>query len=384
MKPLLTGSYLAMTAIAVTVNLSPVCVTSLRNTFELSDTAVGFFLSATFWGFNTTLLLSGPLADRFGMRPLLIAAPILQGTGLVTCGTASNAFLLLPGAFLMGTGSGILEVLVNPIVCLSEPKQKTRAVNFCHAFYSIGAVCCILLASALMRSLSWRGLYFLGLLPVLSYAWIYLRHPLPSLQGIREEKSSSRALWRRPLFWLFLAGMLFSGGTELGPAQWAPTFLHDVFAMEDGLAAMGLLIFSASMALGRIGMSRVASFKNRSKLLTMASFFCGALLVGTSLSPAPLFALVSLALLGFFVSVLWPTLLAMSVDAFPNSGATLFSFLGMAGNAGGILFPPLAGKIADHWNIRLAFGGMSFIPLILMAVFLLMGLSRSLNRNETS
>ena len=320
MKPLLLGSYLAMTAIAVTVNLSPVCVTSLRETFELSDTAVGFFLSATFWGFNTTLLLSGPLADKFGMRPLLIAAPVLQGAGLIACGVAPHAALLVPGAFLMGTGSGILEVLVNPIVCLAEPEQKTRAVNFCHAFYSIGAVCCILLASALTGVVGWRGLYFLGLLPVLAYAWVYLTRPLPSLHGTHQGNASRVALWRRPLFWVFLAAMLLSGGSELAPAQWAPTFLHDVFGMGHAGAAMGLLFFSASMAVGRIGMSRAASLENRVNLLLIASLICAALLLGAGASPNRSCALAALAVLGFSVSIFWPTLLAMSADAFPGAG----------------------------------------------------------------
>jgi len=357
-----------MTAIAVTVNISPTCMTSLRETFSLSDTESGFLLSSIFWGFNLSLLVTGPLADRLGMRPLLTAAPGLQILGLFTCAAAFTRDFLVLGAFLMGIGSGILEVLVNPLVCMTCSSHKTRAINLCHAFYSIGAILSVLCASFIMDTWGWRTAYVVGILPCLAYGWIYRRTPLPSLQGYGPKTSPGSSLLRRPLLWLFLLAMLLAGGTELGPAQWTPVFLQDSFAIRGKNAALGLVLFSAAMAVGRLAMSRIASGKNCLFILKFAALACCLFIFSASVSRHSLHAFGSVFLIGFFVSVFWPTLLSLSADTFPDGGATLFSLLGMAGNASGILFPPLVGRIADTWNLQIGFGFMALIPLALGAL----------------
>jgi len=130
MKRLLLGSYISMIAIAVMVNVPPTCLTTIKASFELSETHGGMLLSSLFWGFSLSILITGPLADRFSMKLFFILASGLQIFGLFTSAFSPIFQTMLIGAFCMGMGSGILEVIVNPLVCIIVPENKTMEFKY--------------------------------------------------------------------------------------------------------------------------------------------------------------------------------------------------------------------------------------------------------------
>jgi fucose permease len=80
-------------------------------------------------------------------------------------------------------------------------------------------------------------------------------------------------------------------------------------------------------------------------------------LVG-SFSPLPWLALVACIAAGFTGSCLWPTMLAITADRYPQGGASMFGLLAAFGNAGGIFMPWIVGWVADlrdlHWGIAVS------------------------------
>lgn len=370
MRRLLLSSYLSMVAIAVMVNVPPTCLTSIKESFALSETQGGLLLSSLFWGFSLTIILTGPLADRYNMKLFFILASFLQISGLLISSFAPIFQIMFIGAFLMGMGSGILEVLVNPLVCLLIPENKTKAMNFCHAFYSIGAVFSVIFASLLLKiGFSWRRVYLFGIVPSLIFGLGYVKSSLPKLPQSDYKRFFGFELIKQPVFFMFLLSMLLAGGTELGSAQWIPAYLEESLNFSRFGGAFGLVLFSTAMALGRITMSKISSKTDSINLLNGASFFCIILFILSSLLKNNFSVMSSFFLLGFFVSIFWPTVIAYSSDVFPKGGATMYSFLAAAGNAGGMIFPALVGIIADRWSLSRGIGTISFLPLLLILVF---------------
>ena len=161
------------------------------------------------------------------------------------------------------------------------------------------------------------------------------------------------------------------GGTELGPAQWLPTYFEEALGWERSNSALALLFFSLAMATGRLVGSRLAQRISPATLIIVSAATCAVFILLMSQPFSPAVSLVSGVLLGVAVAPLWPTALAYTAGLFPSGGATMFSTLAAAGNAGGVLIPWAVGLAKDHWNLHGALGGIAILPLLLVLILIL-------------
>ncbi|RKY05272.1 hypothetical protein DRP77_01490 [Candidatus Poribacteria bacterium] len=367
MRRAILSSYISMVAIAVVVNAPPVCLTSIKAELGLTDSQGGALLSALFWGFALTILITGPLADRFGVKPFLLSASLLQIAGLAACSLSRSFGSMISGALLMGMGGGMLEVLVTPLICLLWPGNRTGAVNLCHSFYSSGAVLTVLSASLLLRAgVSWRVVYLAGTLPPILFGAGYLASPLPRTFLLSDGDGPDLRALIGPLFALMLICMLLGGGTELGVAQWIPAYLEEAVGASKLGGAFGLALFSGAMALGRMGMGGISAKIRPLTLLQLLSASCALLIFFSSLARAvPVIALL-FGFLGLCVAPFWPTIMAICSERFPGGGATMFTLLSAAGNGGGMIFPALVGLISDRAGLRVGIGTLALLPILLL------------------
>ena len=94
------------------------------------------------------------------------------------------------------------------------------------------------------------------------------------------------------------------------------------------------------------------------------------LFLGGSFLPIPGLALTACVAVGLTGSCLWPTMLAVTADRYPEGGASMFGALAALGNAGGICMPWIVGWVADrhnlHWGLAIsALAPALMLPLVL-------------------
>jgi fucose permease len=358
-----------MLGIAVAVNTPPMCLTALTDTFLLTDTQRGVLLGALFWGFVAAIVCTGPLGDRFGYKPFLVLASGLQIGGLVLSATAQSYAALLTGATVLGVGSGVLEVLVSPLVCVLRPHERTRAMNLCHGFYSVGAIGTLALSMHLLKlQVSWRAIYLTMTVPVLLYGLGFLTCRLPRPE--RQNTNLASVLpWRERVFWLMLVAMLLIAGTEIGPHQWMSAYLEEVFHFARETAGSGLVLFAVMMALGRFAMGSLPAKYVPLRVLLLNCVGSAACIALAGTTHSRVVAVASFACLGWFVSAFWPTVLAHCADRIPNGGITMFGALSAVGNSGGIVFPTMVGWLADQSSLRTGMLSLAVVPLLAGGLF---------------
>jgi MFS family permease len=86
---------------------------------------------------------------------------------------------------------------------------------------------------------------------------------------------------------------------------------------------------------------------------------------------------VACVLSGLTGSCLWPTMLAITADRYPNGGATMFGALAALGNAGGIFMPWAVGIVADHSNLHWGLAVSAIAPLLMLPIVLVLGRNKS-------
>ena len=70
----------------------------MGNYFAASEFLVGLTLTIFFFTFAVSMVLFGPLSDKFGRRPILIFGAATYTAASIACANAANIYLLLATA----------------------------------------------------------------------------------------------------------------------------------------------------------------------------------------------------------------------------------------------------------------------------------------------
>jgi len=371
----------AMMCLAITINLLPVFLTSLAVAYgshgPLDGEKLGRLGALTFAGLVAGILVTGPLADRFGAKIFAIAGHALIAAGLLGAAFAPNYASLGGALVVLGFGAGILDMILSPIVAALNPTRRSSAMNWLHSFYCVGAVVVILVGTGLLRAgQDWRTAC-LALLPLpLGVMLLFSAQRFPPLTT-EGGRISLRVLLKQRWFQIALVAIFLGGASEQGVAQWLPSFAQISLGYPAWIGGTSLLLFSVAMALGRMAVGSVDL--RHDPYLTMA-MGCGLTVVlflgGAGLALPPPLALSAFILAGFTGSCLWPTLLAIAADRQPEGGASMFGALAAAGNAGAVCVPWMVGWIADLHSLAWGLAASAISPALLLGLILLLRLSR--------
>ncbi len=361
-------NYAAMMALAIAVNLFPVYLTALGEALGgLTHEQLGRIGAATFLGLVAGILLTGPLADRFGPKRFAVLGNLLVAAGLGLLALAQSYPAVLAAAALMGFGAGVLDMVLSPIVCAFQPAQRTAAMNWLHSFYCVGAVATVLIASLALRvGIGVRTLaLWLTLLPLLvGIGFLGLR--IPPLVAAGGPRLRLRALCRRPFFLVALVAIFLAGATELGLAQWLPAYAEKSLGYTPWLGGMALLAFSVAMTLGRMLVGLIGPRVRPLPLLIGCCWVSVALFLLASFAPWPPVALGASIAVGLTGSALWPSMLGVTADRFPHGGATMFGVLAALGNLGGVFMPWIVGVAADASALNLGIATATLCPFLMV------------------
>ena len=356
----------------VTVSFSTagpaMCMPALAGELHLTYAQQGLLFSAVMWSVPLSLLVAAA-ADRIGFRALLVTASAVQAGGWFLLASADSYAHALTGAFVMGLGGSIAEPLLTPLVCAIFPDRRTRMTNFLHAFYCVGMAGIALLVMALAPAgLSWRGTFRLLGLGCLPHGLAALALPLPARAHDGLVRMPMRGLLGRGAFWLLAGLILLGAAAEMGPADWLPTFLHNIPGASQAAGGIALAVFGSLMAAGRFLTAALAGRVGVRRLLGVsAGFSCLCLAaVGAPLPPPARAA--CLCLVGLGVACFWPTLMAAAGDRFPQAGASMFSVLSFVGSAGCAAVPVVVGFLGERLgSLAPALALLAVLPAILLA-----------------
>ncbi len=124
---------------------------------------LGPVLSAALVGMSLGALSSGPLADRFGRKWVVILTTALFGVGTLLSATSTTLTQLEFWRFITGLGLG--AAMPNIATLLSEyMPQKRRAlmVNLMLSMFPLGAALGGVLAAAMIKDFGWHSILIVG------------------------------------------------------------------------------------------------------------------------------------------------------------------------------------------------------------------------------
>src|SRR5690348_14655474 len=117
---------------------------------------------AYFIGFASTQLIWGPLADRFGRKPILAVGILLYGVFASLCGFAATFPMLIAGRFAMGASAAVTRVLVIAMVRdLFEGEAMARVMSLVFMVFMLIPVLAPNIGQAILLVATWRAIFLL-------------------------------------------------------------------------------------------------------------------------------------------------------------------------------------------------------------------------------
>ena len=382
-------------------NLDGILIPHLKKACELTNAQSTLIDVAIFFAYFLMAIPAGMILKKWGYKNGIIAGLVLAGIGafmFVPAASSRTYELFLLALFIIGCGITILETAANPYAAVlgDEKGASTRlnlgaAINGLAVFIApvIGAKFILSgvehtkeqlammpaaekIAYLNMESSAVKMPYIFIACGFLLVAGLFLLFHLPEVKDDAKTAKFSefmRAFRHKHLSWAVFAQFAYVG------AQVCVTSFFVRMAMKGGgidektagyyLGTIYGILFLAGRFIGTL----LTKYFSSNKLLTIyaiiAAVLCLAAIFGKGNT-----VIYSLGAIGFFMSIMFPTIFALGLVNLGHETKIGASLLVMS-IVGGAVFPFIMGRIIDLYNDNIQVGYV--VPFICFLIIIYFG-----------
>jgi MFS transporter, FHS family, L-fucose permease len=352
-----------------------------QNSLKISKFQSGFVQNAFYMGYFLMAFPAGMLARRFGYKGGIIVGLILAAAGafwFIPATQINTYAAFLAGLFLIATGLACLETIANPYATVLGPAESgATRINLAQTCNGLGWISGMFIGSTIILSatkevnVSNERLYipYLGIgIAVTVLLVLFILAKVPDLHAEEEFKAEAEGKGKKPLmtrshFTLGVLAQFLYVAAQTGIfsffINYAVVNIKDLSDQKAGkLQTLAFVLF----ALGRLSGSAVVGL-TRPHLALSAYAVINTVLMVVALAGGGWTGVVCLMGSFFFMSIMFPTIFALSIRGLGEHTKLGASLLVMS-IVGGAIMTPLMGHIADRYNMRIGF----VIPFLCFAV----------------
>lgn len=384
---------LALLAIGWTGLLIPSMIRSIEATFDQTDAGIGLVYLLYSAAYAAGSLGGGALTERVGRRTVLVGAAIVHGAGLAGLGIGGTWPLFVVASLPAGLGAGTIDGGANGLFLDLFRSGRGRAMNLLHVCFSVGALSAPLVAGALIGGgIDWQ-IVMLG-----SSAAVALLALAFGLVGMPAGRRTARArdhattavdpgpapaapatdarprprtgrLLTPPLVLLGI-GIGCYVASEVGVSNWLVRFLEPA---PLSTATLALSLFWAGIAAGRLISSQIADRFDHLDFTTACAGLLVVSLAGAILIPVLPASIGLFALAGLASGPIFPMIVALGGERFPERSAAVGGFLTGLGVVGGTVYPPAMGILSVTVGLPIAMFGNVILAVACMLALVAVG-----------
>ena len=372
----LAACYLGFVTQAISANFAPLLFLTFRSTYGITLEKIAmiplvFYLTQLFIDLAAT-----KFADKIGYRICVAASQVLSAVGLALMAILPEVFPVpfigvLVSVVLYAMGSGLIEVLVSPIVEACPFENKDGMMSLLHSFYCWGAMGVILGSTVFFFVFgveNWKILTCIWALVPLYNTFNFMSCPIERL--VEEGKSMKISnLLKTPIFWLMIVLMVCSGASEATMAQWASAFTESAIGVSKMVGDLaGPCLFAMFMGISRMLYGKFSEKFDLTKVMLICGIMCAGCYLLASLSILPILGLAGCSLCGLTVGIMWPGSISISSQKCPRGGTAMFAFLALAGDLGAMVSPTMVGTLSEMagGNLKTGLFAATFFPVVLV------------------
>lgn len=354
LKKVKLACYTTNVSMSIIANLSPVLFITFRSMYGLSFSLLGLLIVINFVTQLLVDLIFSFFSHKFNHGLMVKIAPVLTVIGLIIYGTspyifASNVYIgLVIGTIIFSASSGLVEVLLTPVIAALPSDNPDKEVSKLHSIYAWGIVTIIIFSTLFLELFGKNNWWILSLvfcLVPLFACIMFFTSKLPALET-PEKLSNIAEYFKNKWLWICVFAIFLGGAIECTMAQWASGFIESALGIPKVWGdILGVALFAVFLGFGRTLYSKKG--KNIEKVLLLGaigSLICYTLAV---FSPVPVIGLIACVITGLCVSMMWPGSLIVASNKFPTAGVFIYAIMAAGGDLGASVAPQTVGVLAD-------------------------------------
>lgn len=382
-KKTVAACFIGFVSQAIAVNFPPLLFLTFHNTYNIPLEKITFLVIVNFITQLITDLVASKYAKKIGYRTCLVLCHTLCGAGLVLMAFLPDAFnpftALIVATCIYAVGSGLLEVLLNPVIEACPTKNKAGIMSIMHSFYCWGVVVVVLISTAFFASMGigcWKTVTCIWSLIPFANAVFFTHVPIYPIAEETNDMANYKELFSQKKFVIIMCIMVCAGASELTVGQWASTFVEDGLKLDKSMGDLiGVCGFALCMGIARSIYGKYSERMSLRGTLIASAILCviSYLLIG--LSPYPWFGLLGCILCGLSVGMFWPGTISMASERIKSGGTTMYALCALGGDMGCTTGPALAGFMMGVLgdNLRLGILCSIIFPILMILGLVLLG-----------
>lgn len=353
-------------------------VPDIISDFKVSLAMAAVLPFAFFIAYGAVSIPAGFLVESWGEKRLMVVSFLAATAGGLSFALHPSYEVAVVSLFVMGSGMAALQVAINPLLRVAggaehfafystfaqlvfgaasflSPLVYAYLVNGLGAHAAAPGGIVALLARVTPPALPWLSIYWLFVAGTALMALFIAFLKLPKVERTDDESAGTLAMYaalmRNPVVWTYFLCIVAYVGCEQGTADWMSEFLNRYHGYDPHLlGASAVSNYWGLMTVGcLVGMALLKLLDSRRVLI---GFALGALLMLTlGLFGPGRVALYAFPAIGFFASIMWPTVVSLALNSVPAHHGPFAGIL-CSGIMGGALVPLLIGKLGDLFGLR--------------------------------
>ena len=383
-------------------NLDSILIPHLKKACQLNNRQSTLVDTAVFLAYFLMAIPAGAILKKWGYKNSIILGLLVFASGAFLFVPAANTLtyeVFLIALFIIGCGLTILETAANPYAAvLGHPSGASTRLNLAASFNGLAAMVAPFIGAlfilsgkeyseaqlAAMPDTS-RASYFmeeaasvkmpyivLGSVLVLIAVLFYFMHVpevKPQSDNISSKGGFFEVLKHKHLSWAVVA-QFFYVGAQVCVTSFFIRMAQQGAGVDEKTAAYYLTLYGFLFMAGRFVGTAFLKFISSQKLL---SIYCiiAVLLCLVSILGDGAYVIYALGGLGFFMSIMFPTIFALGISNLGEGTKAGSSWIIMS-IVGGAILPYLMGTVIDLNNDNIQLGYT--IPLLCFLVILYYGI----------
>jgi MFS transporter, FHS family, L-fucose permease len=367
--------FLMFFALSFLTNILGPIIPDIIDSFHVSLAAAAFLPFSFFLAYGVLSVPAGFLVDRFTEKPVMIASFVAALAGALGFATHPTYAMAIASLFTIGAGMAMLQVAINPLLRVAGGEEHF-AFNEATAQFVFGAASFVspliyaymvshvsasvgpvlrMFARITPAEMRWVSIYWIFAAVAAVVVVLLSAVRFPSIERTEEEQAGKAETYavmlRRGMVWAYFGCIFAYVGSEQGTADWISKFLMQYHGYDPHtVGASAVSWFWGMMTAGCfLGMILLKAFDSRRVLLVFSVCALGAL-TAALFGPATM-SLYAFPAIGFFASIMWPTVISLGLNSVKEHHGSLTGIL-CTGIVGGAVVPLAIGKIGDSVGLR--------------------------------